>query len=58
MNRSRSDYHDLRTRMCVIAQYCRPCCRPEENFSLSVSPERVARSFEHGLDDPGSTGHD
>ncbi len=36
-----------RSRMCVTAQYCRPWCRPQENFSLSVSHERVARSSEH-----------
>ncbi len=35
------------SRMCVTAQYCRPWCRPQENFSLSVSRERVARSSEH-----------
>ena len=34
-------------RMCVTAQYCRPWCRPQENFSLSVSRDRVARSSEH-----------
>lgn len=34
-------------RMCVTAQYCRPWCRPQENFSLSVSRERAARSSEH-----------
>lgn len=39
--------HTDRSRMCVTAQYCRPWCRPQENFSLSVSPERVARSSEH-----------
>ncbi|MEM9514036.1 MAG: phytanoyl-CoA dioxygenase family protein [Actinomycetota bacterium] len=36
-----------RSRMCVTAQYCRPWCRPQENFSLSVSRERAARSSEH-----------
>ena len=36
-----------RSRMCVTAQYCRPWCRPQENFSLSVSTQRVARSSEH-----------
>lgn len=36
-----------RSRMCVTAQYCAPWCRPQENFSLSVSRERVARSSEH-----------
>jgi hypothetical protein len=35
------------SRMCVTAQYCRPWCRPQENFSLSVSRERVAGSSEH-----------
>ncbi|MEM9034230.1 MAG: phytanoyl-CoA dioxygenase family protein [Actinomycetota bacterium] len=35
------------SRMCVTAQYCAPWCRPQENFSLSVSRERVARSSEH-----------
>ncbi len=39
--------HTGRSRMCVTAQYCRPWCRPQENFSLSVSRERVARSSEH-----------
>ncbi len=39
--------HSDRSRMCVTAQYCRPWCRPQENFSLSVSHERVARSSEH-----------
>lgn len=34
-------------RACVTAQYCRPWCRPQENFSLSVSRQRVARSSEH-----------
>lgn len=34
-------------RMCVTAQYCQPWCRPQENFSLSVSRERAARSSEH-----------
>lgn len=36
-----------RSRMCVTAQYCAPWCRPQENFSLSVSRERVAASSEH-----------
>lgn len=36
-----------RSRMCVTAQYCAPWCRPQENFSLSVGRERVARSSEH-----------
>lgn len=35
------------SRMCVTAQYCAPWCRQQENFSLSVSRERVARSSEH-----------
>ncbi len=39
--------HTDRSRMCVTAQYCRPWCRPQENFSLSASQERVARSSEH-----------
>lgn len=39
--------HTERSRMCVTAQYCRPWCRPQENFSLSVSRERAARSSEH-----------
>lgn len=39
--------HTDRARMCVTAQYCRPWCRPQENFSLSVSRERVAASSEH-----------
>jgi ectoine hydroxylase-related dioxygenase (phytanoyl-CoA dioxygenase family) len=28
-------------RLCVTAQYCAPWCRQQENFSLSVSRERV-----------------
>jgi hypothetical protein len=36
-----------RSRMCVTAQYCAPWCRPQENFGLSVSGHRVARSSEH-----------
>ena len=36
-----------RPRMCVTAQYCAPYCRPQENFSLSVSRERAARSSGH-----------
>ena len=36
-----------RPRMCVTAQYCAPFCRPQENFSLSVSRSRAARSSEH-----------
>ena len=39
--------HTDRARMCVTAQYCRPWCRPQENFSLSVTRERAARSSEH-----------
>lgn len=39
--------HTDRSRMCVTAQYCRPWCRPQENFSVSVSKQRVARSSEH-----------
>jgi ectoine hydroxylase-related dioxygenase (phytanoyl-CoA dioxygenase family) len=39
--------HTDRSRMCVTAQYCAPYCRPQENFSLSVGRERVARSSEH-----------
>jgi ectoine hydroxylase-related dioxygenase (phytanoyl-CoA dioxygenase family) len=35
------------SRLCVTAQYCAPWCRPQENFSLSVSPARVRRSSEH-----------
>ena len=35
------------SRMCVTGQYCAPWCRPQENFSLSVSRERVAASSEH-----------
>ena len=40
-NRTQSD------RMCMTAQYCAPWCRPQENFSLSVSRERAKRSSEH-----------
>lgn len=36
-----------RSRMCITAQYCAPWCRTQENFSLSVSRHRVARSSEH-----------
>jgi len=36
-----------RGRLCVTAQYCAPWCRQQENFSLSVSRERVRRSSEH-----------
>lgn len=39
--------HTDHSRMCVTAQYCRPWCRPQENFSLSVSRSRAARSSEH-----------
>ncbi|MEM8618318.1 MAG: phytanoyl-CoA dioxygenase family protein [Actinomycetota bacterium] len=39
--------HTEQSRMCVTAQYCRPWCRPQENFSLSVSARRVANSSEH-----------
>jgi ectoine hydroxylase-related dioxygenase (phytanoyl-CoA dioxygenase family) len=34
-------------RMCVTAQYCAPWCRPQENFSLSVSRERARGCGEH-----------
>lgn len=36
-----------RGRMCVTAQYCAPWCRQQENFSLSVSRERVKMCSEH-----------
>jgi len=34
-------------RMCVTAQYCAPWCRQQENFSLSVSRDRVKQCSEH-----------
>jgi ectoine hydroxylase-related dioxygenase (phytanoyl-CoA dioxygenase family) len=34
-------------RLCASAQYCAPWCRPQENFSLSVSRERAKQSSEH-----------
>ena len=34
-------------RLALTAQYCAPWCRPQENFSLSVSRERARRSSEH-----------
>jgi len=34
-------------RACVAAQYCAAWCRPQENFSLSISRERVAGCSEH-----------
>jgi ectoine hydroxylase-related dioxygenase (phytanoyl-CoA dioxygenase family) len=34
-------------RACVTAQYCAPWCRQQENFSLSVSRERVRHSSPH-----------
>jgi len=34
-------------RMCVTAQYCAPWCRQQENFSLSVSRDRVLQCSEH-----------
>lgn len=34
-------------RLCVTAQYCAPWCRQQENFSLSVSRERVKLCSEH-----------
>lgn len=36
-----------RGRLCVTAQYCAPWLRQQENFSLSVSRERVKRCSEH-----------
>jgi hypothetical protein len=36
-----------RARLCVTAQYCAPWCRQQENFSLSVSRERVVQCSEH-----------
>ncbi|MCW0235365.1 MAG: phytanoyl-CoA dioxygenase family protein [Ferrovibrio sp.] len=35
------------SRLCVTAQYCAPWCRQQENFSLSVSRERVKQCSEH-----------
>ncbi|MEW6269127.1 MAG: phytanoyl-CoA dioxygenase family protein [Thermodesulfobacteriota bacterium] len=34
-------------RLCVTAQYCAPWCRQQENFSLSVSRERVKQCSAH-----------
>lgn len=34
-------------RLAVTAQYCEPWCRPQENFSLSTSTERVKMCSEH-----------
>jgi ectoine hydroxylase-related dioxygenase (phytanoyl-CoA dioxygenase family) len=34
-------------RLCVTAQYCAPWVRQQENFSLSVSKERVKACSEH-----------
>ncbi|MCG8424371.1 MAG: phytanoyl-CoA dioxygenase family protein [Proteobacteria bacterium] len=34
-------------RLCVTAQYCAPWCRQQENFSLSVSRDRVKQCSEH-----------
>jgi ectoine hydroxylase-related dioxygenase (phytanoyl-CoA dioxygenase family) len=34
-------------RACVTAQYCAPWCRQQENFSLSISRERVRMVSEH-----------
>ncbi len=34
-------------RLAVSAQYCEPWCRPQENFALSVSRERVKACSEH-----------
>ncbi len=36
-----------RARLCVTTQYCAPWCRPQENFSLSVSRGRVKQCSEH-----------
>ena len=36
-----------RSRLCVTAQYCAPWCRQQENFSLSVSRDRVKACSEH-----------
>ncbi|MFN3399873.1 MAG: phytanoyl-CoA dioxygenase family protein, partial [Ferrovibrio sp.] len=36
-----------RSRLCVTAQYCAPWCRQQENFSLSVSRDRVKKCSEH-----------
>lgn len=36
-------------RLCVTAQYCEPYLRTQENFSLSVSPERLLGRSEHML---------
>lgn len=34
-------------RLAVTAQYCAPWCRQQENFSLSISRERVKQCSEH-----------
>lgn len=36
-------------RMCVTAQYCEPFLRTQENYSLSVTPERLRGRSEHML---------
>jgi ectoine hydroxylase-related dioxygenase (phytanoyl-CoA dioxygenase family) len=36
-----------RSRLAVTAQYCAPWCRQQENYSLSVSRERVRQCSEH-----------
>jgi hypothetical protein len=36
-----------RGRLCVTAQYCAPWVRQQENFSLSISRERVKQCSEH-----------
>lgn len=35
------------SRLAVTAQYCEGYCRSQENFSLSIPPERVAQCSEH-----------
>lgn len=35
-----------RRRLAVTAQYCQGFCRPQDNFTLSVPPERVAQCSE------------
>lgn len=35
--------HSDTPRMCLTAQYCAPWLRQQENYSLSISPETVAR---------------
>ena len=36
-----------RGRLCITAQYCAPWLRQQENYSLSVSKDRVNQCSEH-----------